>query len=42
MEFYGPNGQERMWYSIDQIDRKGLWYCMYETDRKGCGILLTK
>ena len=39
MVFYGPNGQEMMWYSVDQIDRKGLWYSIDQMDRKGCGIL---
>ena len=39
MVFYGPNGQERMWYSVDQIDRKGLWYYMDQMEIKGCGIL---
>ena len=39
MVFYRPDGQERMWYSVDQIDRKGLWYSMDEMDRQGYDIL---
>ena len=39
MVFYGPNGQESLWYSTDQIDSKGLWCSMDQMDRKGCGIL---